>query len=151
MARTPVVTSILVGELGPAEREELVLGRFQAPQSAEARSAAKRILDRAGGNPFYINEILESLVERGVLAPSRRGLLRWVRRDEVISVPTTGEAVVASRLDRLPDDERDTVRRAALLGRVFRVEDVAALLGGDPSSALVRLAARGLIVPSSPP
>jgi tetratricopeptide (TPR) repeat protein len=72
-----------------------------------------------------------------------------VRRDEAILVPTTVEAVVASRLDRLPDDERDVIRRAALLGRSFRVEDLAALTGADPIPALVRLSSRGLIAPSS--
>jgi hypothetical protein len=62
------------------------------------------------------------------------------------------EAVVAARLDRLPDDERDTIRRAALLGRIFRVEDLQALTGAPPerlTRALVRLAARGLIAPAS--
>ena len=116
------------------------------------QALARQILDRAGGNPFYINEILESLVERGILSPAATATaaqLRWVRRDEAIAVPTTVEAVVASRLDRLPDDERDVIRRAALLGRTFRVEDLAALTGVDPAPALVRLAARGLIAPTS--
>jgi eukaryotic-like serine/threonine-protein kinase len=152
LAQNQLVTSILVGELGPREREELVVARFE--DQKDARELARQILERAGGNPFYIQEILESLVERGILAhaPGKTaGPLRWVKRDEAISVPTTVEAVVASRLDRLPDDERDVVRRAALLGRQFRVEDLAALTGNDPSTILVKLAARGLIAPASGP
>jgi class 3 adenylate cyclase len=154
LAHSDRVTAILVGELGVREREELVQSRFADP--ADARALGQEILDRAGGNPFFIHEIIESLVERGTLQPSPSdpaGRLRWVRRDEAILVPTTVEAVLASRLDRLPDDERDTIRRAALLGRVFRVEDLCALLGhASPEPvlrALVRLAARGLIAPAS--
>ncbi|HEY7956885.1 MAG TPA: protein kinase [Polyangia bacterium] len=152
LARNQLVTTILVGELAPRDRVELVAARFE--DTAEAQLLAGRIVDRAGGNPFYLNEILESLIERNILAhvdaPGGRKL-RWVRRDEAFQVPTTVEAVVASRLDRLPDDERDVIRRAALLGRQFRVEDLAALTGADPCSLLVRLSARGLIAPSSGP
>jgi predicted ATPase len=147
LSRNKAVTSILVGELGLREREELVASRLEP----EAQPLVQQILDRAGGNPFYIGEILDSLTERGVLA-EHDGRLRWVKRDEPLAVPTSVEAVVASRLDRLPDEERDVIRRAALLGRQFRVEDLAALMApesGDPLAALVRLAARGLIVPSS--
>jgi predicted ATPase len=150
LARYAQVTPILVGELSPREREELVIARFES--AADAQVLARQILDRAGGNPFYVNEILESLVERGILAAvdTENGRkLRWVKRDEDFAVPTTVEAVVASRLDRLPDDERDVIRRAALLGRVFRVEDLAALTGTDPVAALVRLSARGLLAPAS--
>jgi serine/threonine protein kinase/predicted ATPase len=155
LSRNPQVTTILVGELGEREREELVTARFES--ATDAQALLHQILDRAGGNPFYVNEIIESLVERGILAsvdstgpngePQRK--LRWVKRDEAFAVPTTVEAVVASRLDRLPDDERDVIRRAALLGRIFRVEDLAALTGTDPVAALVRLSARGIIAPSS--
>jgi serine/threonine protein kinase/tetratricopeptide (TPR) repeat protein len=147
LSRSKHNTTILVGELAKAEREELVRRRFESAEDATA--LGQKILDRAGGNPFYIHEILESLVERGILSQDGNGLLRWVRRDEAIAVPTTVEQVVASRLDRLPDDERDVIRRAALLGRIFRVEDLTALTGLDPQAALVRLSSRGLIAPSS--
>ena len=154
LAQSDKVTTILVGELGTREREELVATRFA--DAAEARALMREIVDRAGGNPFYINEILESLVERGILAPAAddaAGRLRWVRRDEAVMVPTTVEAVVASRLDRLPDVERDTIRRAALLGRIFRADDLLALTGGVAPEALsrvlVRLSSRGLIAPAS--
>jgi tetratricopeptide (TPR) repeat protein len=147
LSRSTHNTTILVGELGQKEREELVRARFESAEDASALGG--KILDRAGGNPFYINEILESLVERGILSQLANGKLKWARKDEDIAVPTTVEQVVASRLDRLPDDERDVIRRAALLGRTFRVEDLAALTGVDPQPALVRLASRGLIAPIS--
>ncbi|HWE26720.1 MAG TPA: protein kinase, partial [Polyangia bacterium] len=68
LAQSDKLTTVLVGELGQREREELVQSRFA--DVAEARPVIREILDRAGGNPFYIREIIDSLVERGVLAPS---------------------------------------------------------------------------------
>jgi predicted ATPase/class 3 adenylate cyclase len=154
LAQSDKITSILVGELGMRERQELVQSRFD--DANDARPLLREILERAGGNPFYLNEIIDSLVERGILEPNEsdpQRRLRWVRRDEMVQVPTTVEAVVASRLDRLPDEERDTIRRAALLGRIFRVEDLQALTGAATPDALsrvlVRLSSRGLIAPAS--
>src|SRR5204862_3002150 len=105
------------------------------------------------------HELIESLVERGVLAPAASDATRlvWARRDEALSVPTTVEAVVAARLDRLPADEQEALRRAAVLGRVFRVDDVAALLAEpgappvDPSAALAQLCTRGILEPGPHP
>jgi serine/threonine protein kinase/predicted ATPase len=145
-AHDPQSTIIPVGELGLRERDELLRSRFEDPDEAEP--LRRQILDRAGGNPFYMTEILESLLERGILAPADGSpRLRWVRRDDAIAVPTTVEAVVASRLDCLPLGEAEVIRRAALLGRIFRVDDLSALVGGDPIATLQRLAARGLIEP----
>ncbi len=111
-------TTLYVSELGPRDRQALVESRLARP--AEVQALTREILDRAGGNPFFIHELIESLVERGVLEPDpdAHERLLWTRRDEALSVPTTVEAVVASRLDRLPPAELETLRRAAVLGRV---------------------------------
>jgi predicted ATPase len=146
-ALDPASTAVYVSELGLKERETLVDSRFADP--VEARPLTRQILERAGGNPFFVHELLESLTERGVLAANADGKLRRVRRDEAISVPTTVEAVVASRLDRLPALEQEVLRRAAVLGRVVRGDDLAALVPehspGDVAGALERLCARGIL------
>jgi tetratricopeptide (TPR) repeat protein len=80
-----------------------------------------------------------------------------VRREEALSVPTTVEAVVATRLERLPAHELEVLRRAAVLGRTFREADVAALLA-EPgreapviSEELERLCTRGILELATPP
>ena len=155
-ALDPATTTIYVSELGLAERAALLEARFADP--ASTRPLARQILDRAGGNPYFIHELLESLVERGVLGldPAGGGRLRWLRRDEALVVPTTVEAVVASRLDRLPSAELELLRRAAVLGRTFRVDDLQALVadGGadgstDVAAGLAGLVARGLLEPAA--
>jgi len=165
MTKNPLVTTLHVGELSVDERTTLVTQRFENPADPRVARLARRVLERAGGNPFFIHETLELLVERGILAsadapadaPADGGQqhdavrLRFVGREEEIAVPTTVEAVVASRIDRLPDDEREVLRRAALLGRQFRVEDLAAVTSVDPVAPTARLAARGLLEPSAGP
>ena len=150
-AAHPGSRTLSIGELGPRDREELVASRFVDPVAA--RPLLDQILDRAGGNPFFIEELVESLLERGVLAedvaqPER---LVWRQKDEGLSVPTTVEAVVASRIDRLPTDEQEALRRAAVLGRRFRIDDLAALLDepdappADVARTLDALVARGIL------
>ena len=151
-ALDPLVATLYVSELGPVERRALVENSFADPE--DARPLTDRILERAGGNPFFIRELLESLTERGVLELDG-GKLRWVRREEFVAVPTTVEAVVQSRLERLPPRELELVRRASVLGRIFRPDDVAALLeaksAADIAPELQRLVARGIMEPMGTP
>ena len=148
-ALDPLVSTLYVSELGPMERRALVEGSFVDPE--DARPLTDRILERAGGNPFFIRELLESLTERGVLEAVDGGKLRWVCREEIVAVPTTVEAVVQSRLERLPPRELELVRRASVLGRIFRADDAAALLdersAADIAPELQRLCARGILEP----
>src|SRR5207247_4297549 len=83
----------------------------------------EQIAARCGGNAFFIQELLDTLVERGILVPEtdagpgRPGLLRWAKRDAPIQVPSTVEDLILSRIDALPVAERDALVHAAVLGR----------------------------------
>ncbi|HUU92175.1 MAG TPA: adenylate/guanylate cyclase domain-containing protein, partial [Phycisphaerae bacterium] len=76
------------------------------------------ILNKSEGNPFFVEEILRSLIERGVLAREDGG---WKVTDlaENIQVPDSLQGVLLSRLDRLPEETRRVVQKAAVIGRVF--------------------------------
>lgn len=151
LKRSSRLHKILVGELDAKGREELIFDRFL--QKADAMQLLPRLSEHAGGNPFFIDELLESLVERGVLGrsdPSDIGSkLIWLRQEESIVVPSSLGAVVSSRIDRLPVEERDVIRRAALWGRTFTIDDIAVLCDGDRRNELEALAARGLILPAA--
>ncbi len=79
---------------------------------------AQVILDKAEGNPFFVEEVLRSLIERGVLIREDAG---WKVTElvEVIQVPDTLQGVLLSRLDRLPEQTKRVVQKAAVIGRVF--------------------------------
>jgi DNA-binding SARP family transcriptional activator/class 3 adenylate cyclase len=86
-------------------------------------SAQARILETAQGNPFFLEQIAALLSER--LQPA-----------DNVPLPATVEALLAARLDRLGPAERMIVTRAAVIGKEFWLEAVAALLPSEALSAL---------------
>ena len=76
------------------------------------------VIDRAEGNPFFVEEMLRSLIERGILV--REGST-WNVTEllETLQVPDTLQGLLLSRIDRLPDQTKRVVQKAAVIGRVF--------------------------------
>jgi tetratricopeptide (TPR) repeat protein len=75
------------------------------------------ISEKTEGNPFFIEEIVQSLFEDGSLV--RNGKLALARPLPQIRVPTTVQAVLASRIDRLAPSDKDVLQTLAVLGREF--------------------------------
>jgi predicted ATPase len=90
----------------------------------------KNIADRAAGNPFFTEEIVRDLTERGVLQGNRGALVRGADTADV-SVPATLQAVIAARIDRLDAESKQTLNAAAVIGLRFTPALVTAL-GIDP-------------------
>src|SRR5207245_10806105 len=80
-----------------------------------------RIEARARGNPLFVEEMIRSLVERGVLR-GERGAYGLAAPIEEITLPETVQAVLASRIDRLADRDKDVLQAAAVVGRDEPVE-----------------------------
>ena len=101
---------------------------------------------RSEGNPFYVEELLRELIERGVLV-QRDGT--WESSEEIaeLVVPETLEKVVQARLDRLPPAERSTLQTASVIGRrfPFRVLEAIASANGDLRDQLLRLQQADLV------
>ena len=98
-----------------------------------------RIVETAEGNPFFLEQLLALALEGGL---AEGGL------------PETVQALLAARLDRLGPGERAVLERGAVVGKEFRLDDVAALL--EPEAAptaevhMQALSARGFVRPSDP-
>ena len=73
------------------------------------------LLTRAGGNPFFVEEIVQTLVDAGVLAGGRGGY-RLTRPFSSVQVPPTVQAVLAARIDGLPAVEKRLLQEAAVIG-----------------------------------
>jgi class 3 adenylate cyclase/tetratricopeptide (TPR) repeat protein len=98
----------------------------------------RRILDRAEGNPFYLEEIVRSLLDTGALV-RENGDWRLDREVEV-EVPDTVERLVLSRIDRLDGPCHDVLAAAAVLGRQFELSVLERIAGeGDIAGALHEL------------
>jgi ABC-type transport system substrate-binding protein len=81
-------------------------------------SVARLLADRAGGNPFFLEEALRDLVERGALRRENGSLVLAVREDE-LAVPALVQGTLQARLDRLDPTARETLSVAAVAGRSF--------------------------------
>jgi class 3 adenylate cyclase len=77
------------------------------------------ILNRAEGNPFFVEELLRSLIDAGaiVLEGDRAAATREI---EAMEIPETLQGVLAARIDRLPLDNKQTLQRASVIGRIFQ-------------------------------
>jgi predicted ATPase/class 3 adenylate cyclase len=73
---------------------------------------------RAGGNPFFTEEVVNSLIETGALVREEAGW-RLAGSLEKSGVPTTIQGVLAARIDRLDEPRRRLLREAAVVGREF--------------------------------
>src|SRR5262249_10359547 len=86
--------------LGHEATEELLTALLGTDPSLSPVRA--RIGERAGGNPFFVEELVQSLVEGGQLAGTP-GAYRWAGGAEDPTIPATVQAVLAARIDRLPE------------------------------------------------
>jgi adenylate cyclase len=103
-----------------------------------------RIAVAAVGNPFFVEETVRDLADRGVISGTRGGY-RLVGGAEEIRVPATVQAVLSARIDRLPAEAKAIVNAAAVIGTRFDVDTLHALLPDASSSALVDLVSAELI------
>ncbi|MEK9149429.1 MAG: AAA family ATPase, partial [Candidatus Desantisbacteria bacterium] len=103
------------------------LSRLQSRQLVEdllsiddlPESVRDTILQKSEGNPFFIEEIIRSLIEQGMVYQEAD---RWKARAEIreINVPDTIQSVVLSRVDRLKEEARYVLQCASVIGRLFR-------------------------------
>jgi class 3 adenylate cyclase/RecA/RadA recombinase len=84
------------------------------------------VAERAGGNPFFAQEMVRELAERAVLEGDRGGFTCGTDLAEV-TVPATLQATIAARIDRLDRDAKQTLNAAAVIGSRFTPELLAAV------------------------
>jgi len=121
---------IALDVLGEADTATLIRGVLGAEALPEG--LVRRVHERAEGNPFFVEEIVRSMVERGTLTPATGGV-RWTMEPSV-AFPETALEIVRARIDRLEEPVKRTAQVAAVIGREFgerllaQVVDTAALL-----------------------
>jgi tetratricopeptide (TPR) repeat protein len=103
--------------LGPLERGAAdVLLRGLLGDAADLGSLRRRVIEQTDGTPLFLEEMARTLVETGVVVsePTRFRLTRSV--DEVV-IPDSVQAVIASRIDRLPVEQRTLLQIASVIGK----------------------------------
>src|SRR5437660_1637013 len=121
---------IALAVLGEADTATLIRGVLGAEALPEG--LVRRVHERAEGNPFFVEEIVRSMVERGTLTPATGGV-SWTMEPSV-AFPETALEIVRARIDGLEEPVKRTAQVAAVIGREFgerllaQVVDTAALL-----------------------
>jgi predicted ATPase len=84
------------------------------------RELRELILRKTEGNPYFVEEVVRSLIEQGVVYRADDGL-RWNARTDLrdISIPDTLQALLMARMDRLDRETRSTLQLASVIGRAF--------------------------------
>jgi class 3 adenylate cyclase/tetratricopeptide (TPR) repeat protein len=104
------------------------------------------LVSRAEGNPYYVEELVQMLIDQGVISTSEERW--WVVLEKLaeLQVPATLTTVLQARLDRLSPPQKQALQQAAVVGRVFW-DAVLAELGTKAEARLAELARRELVLP----
>src|ERR671936_705358 len=89
------------------------------------------IVERAEGNPFFVEELLGVLIDRGLLA-RRNGGWELTELSDEFTVPDSIHAVLAARIDLLGAAEKSALQAAAVIGRVFWAGPIYELVEAKP-------------------
>ena len=124
LTRVPGAQTIAIGPLADSDTTAL-LGQLLGSDRSVGELAAV-IAERAAGNPFFAEEMVRELAQRGVLAGERGG---YVCQSDVaeVSVPATVQAAIEARIDRLTAPAKRTLTAASVIGARFGPQLLAAL------------------------
>jgi class 3 adenylate cyclase len=129
LTRVHGAQTIALGPLSDPETAALVSELLGPDPSVGA--LGQKIAERAAGNPFFAEEIVRDLAERGVLRGNRSAYESTADVGEV-SVPATLQATIAARIDRLDPAAKRTLGAAAVIGSRFS-RGLLETLGVDPA------------------
>ncbi len=132
LSRVPRAQTIALAPLNTAQTVALTAELLGTHPSVDGLTA--QIAERAAGNPFFADEIVRDLAERGVLDGDRGA---YICRDDGadISVPATLQATIAARIDRLGAPAKQALYASAVIGARFRPDLLNAVLGKTSGSA----------------
>ncbi|MGM4872128.1 adenylate/guanylate cyclase domain-containing protein [Bradyrhizobium sp. 956_D2_N1_5] len=111
-------TTLRLPPLGDADGQRLLAAYFSHGWREPPGALFGRILDRAGGNPLFLEEIIRGLIEAGTL---ERDGAQWRMKsdDAAADIPASIQALLLARLDRLPHQVRRLAQEAAVIGPRF--------------------------------
>ena len=113
-----LLTELRLDPLSEAESRTLIANLLEIESLPDA--VRDLIMSRAEGNPFFVEEVVRMLIERGVIVSEDE---RWVATGEIagVEIPESLHGLLLARIDQLPDTAKRSLRIAAVIGRQFPV------------------------------
>ncbi|MFO0613724.1 MAG: AAA family ATPase [Polyangiaceae bacterium] len=148
----PFIESLVRIELrGLTAEEQVRLVEARLGVREGVASVCAELLPRVGGNPFFLLEMIDALLERGTLeivelGDGNHALKRNEQAfgDKAEALPSTLEQLIGDRIRELPSAEHDVVDWLAVAGGPLLEGDILSLTHLDDDEAITRLCARGL-------
>src|SRR5829696_8304289 len=122
-------TEILLEPLDAADAQELLGNLLYIEDLPE--SVRKLILNKAEGNPFFVEEVIRTLIDSRYIVQENN---HWRATREIVNVtiPDTLTGVLSARIDRLPENTKHVAQTAAVLGRIFAQRALTATCAAAP-------------------
>jgi serine phosphatase RsbU (regulator of sigma subunit) len=145
-ARETLASSLVEFNLLPlpeSDSRQLVNNLLAIDELSESVRAT--ILATAEGNPFFVEEIIRTLIDRGVIVQQNGG---WRAQSEInaVDIPDNLQGLLLASIDRLPVQARGTLRVASVIGRRFPLRLLENILGSaDLMSQILALETAGLV------
>jgi class 3 adenylate cyclase/tetratricopeptide (TPR) repeat protein len=135
---------ILLRPLDPADSKQLIDNLFR---SGDVPAATRSLIEeKARGNPFYVEEVVRSLLEEGALE-LRDGAVHATAAIRLAEIPGTIQEVVMARIDRLAPVPRTLLQIASVIGTSFHYEVLAEVANKDSlETVLEELVAAEMLV-----
>jgi class 3 adenylate cyclase/tetratricopeptide (TPR) repeat protein len=116
-------TQLRLDTLGKEGADEMLTALIG--DGPEVRPLKRLIIERTGGNPFFMEETVQVLLDEGALVRDGTAV-RLTRPLSELKVPPTVQDILAARIDRLPTDEKDLLQTLAVLGKEFTLSHLKA-------------------------
>ncbi len=112
------LTEFLLNPLSEADSRQLVSNLLEIESLPEA--IRDIILKKAEGNPFFVEEVIRMLIDRGAILKNGES---WAagREIQTVEIPDNLQGLLLARIDRLPEDVKRALRVASVIGRQFSV------------------------------
>ncbi|HEX9028662.1 MAG TPA: AAA family ATPase, partial [Anaerolineales bacterium] len=112
----PDFTKIALIELAPGEAEQLIRAKlamlFPEHSGGLPQALVKPLTDLAQGNPFYLEELLNYLHDRGISPYDKQAMT-------ALELPSSLHTLILSRIDRLSEKQKTALKAASIIGRLF--------------------------------
>jgi len=130
-------SGISLRPLSEAESNELIDRLLAIPELPDHLRTS--ILEKSNGNPFFIEEVVRTLIDKGVVVSENRQVdgethRYWVATSESaeFAIPDNLQSLLSARMDRLEDATRNTLQMASVIGRSFYHRVLQAVDQGSP-------------------
>jgi class 3 adenylate cyclase/predicted ATPase len=117
-------TRLRLDPLGRESADEMLAALLGS--SDDLAPLKQLVVEKTEGNPFFMEEMVQVLLDEGALV--RNGIVKLTKPIRDLKVPPTVQAILASRIDRLPADAKDLLQTLSVIGREFPMSLIRAVV-----------------------